>query len=360
MVREVLGMQDNKLSLKHRIRRDRKGITEFCKKCNKIYVYGTGDIAKRITELLKTEEIVISAYIVTNGMKKQEEYMGKKVYELGEIILADTDGIIVAVDGRKQPDVMETLNLSNLGNVNIYLQKSYFLFNGEEKKEEAYKGEVSKTSSFFHKYKELDAVGTMYLTDKRSGLHNYLNKYEFFLRGFKEQEITLLELGVYRGASLKMWGEYFKNARIIGVDIDENCLVYAGGNREVWIRDMELFESINDLRKLTPNIIVDDASHLWSHQIKSLILLFASLQSGGIYIIEDIENSFPNYAHLCADDAVFSTYEFLEAVSRCVAGYDVNCFVSGEIAEFRAEIDLLASEIECMSFIKGSCVIVKK
>jgi hypothetical protein len=40
------------------------------------------------------------------------------------------------------------------------------------------------------------------------------------------------------------------------------------------------------------DLIVDDGSHLTSHQIKSLELLRPKLKPGGIYILEDIHTSF--------------------------------------------------------------------
>ena len=43
---------------------------------------------------------------------------------------------------------------------------------------------------------ELDALASQYGTDKASDRHDYMRFYEFFLRPFKNDEFTLLELGV--------------------------------------------------------------------------------------------------------------------------------------------------------------------
>lgn len=80
---------------------------------------------------------------------------------------------------------------------------------------------------FFSEYKELNQIGRGHETDKSSLFHNYLNQYEFFLQKFKDKNFTLLELGVFRGSSVKMWRDYFENAKIVGVDINPHCLQYA-------------------------------------------------------------------------------------------------------------------------------------
>ena len=41
-----------------------------------------------------------------------------------------------------------------------------------------------------------------------------------------------------------------------------------------------------------PNVILDDGSHVASHQLESFKVLFPLLQDGGIYIIEDIHTSY--------------------------------------------------------------------
>ena len=147
-------------------------------------------------------------------------------------------------------------------------------------------------AGFFHEFHELDRIGTEECTDKCRYRHNYLQKYEFFLRDWKEKPLRLLELGVFKGGSERMWKRYFQRAQIFGVDIDEACRVYAEERIEIRIGDLSQDEMLESLKEIRPHIIVDDASHFWSHQIKALFALFPALPSGGIYILEDLETSF--------------------------------------------------------------------
>ena len=50
-------------------------------------------------------------------------------------------------------------------------------------------------------------------------LHEYHIIYNKFFSKIKNKKLNILEIGVADGSSLKAWSEYFKNSKIIGVDI---------------------------------------------------------------------------------------------------------------------------------------------
>ncbi len=219
----------------------------------------------------------------------------------------------------------------------------------------------SKCGSFFESYNLLDNIGEKYGTDKCSKYHDYLRKYEFFISKWKDQRFVLLELGVYKGASLKTLGEYFSSAEIIGVDIDRKCQSYEGENRKVVITDLSLWDNIIELAQYNPSIIIDDASHMWGHQIKALFALFPKLPSGGVYIMEDLGTSF----HCCDDvpyqDTPMSAYDLLSAIAEVVTSREfLRSDIHGREIEYISEqIEELASQIDMISFIHGSCVLIR-
>jgi len=55
-----------------------------------------------------------------------------------------------------------------------------------------------------------------YETDKIR--HGYLDVYDADRAPWIDKEITLLEIGVYRGGSLKLWRDYFPRGTIVGID----------------------------------------------------------------------------------------------------------------------------------------------
>lgn len=135
----------------------------------------------------------------------------------------------------------------------------------------------------------LDALGILNGTDKSSLNHDYLSHYERIIGDLRDEPVTLLEIGVFRGGSLAMWEEFMPNGRIVGVDINPACAQYAGDRREVEIGSQVDPEFIGNLgRRLNPHVVVDDGSHLADHVILTFRLLFPHLRPGGIYIVEDL------------------------------------------------------------------------
>jgi hypothetical protein len=95
-----------------------------------------------------------------------------------------------------------------------------------------------------------------------------------------------------------MWEEYFPNAEIIGIDIDEKCREFSGGRKRVLIGDQKDPEFIARLVKDTGgefDIIIDDGEHSEVAILTSLQLLLPHVASHGIYAVEDLVDT-PNVA----------------------------------------------------------------
>ncbi|WP_295219099.1 class I SAM-dependent methyltransferase [uncultured Brevundimonas sp.] len=172
--------------------------------------------------------------------------------------------------------------------------------------------------------KSLDEIGLEHRTDKASNHHDFLRFYDRRLSALRNHSFTLLEIGVYRGGSVRTWSEYFPNATIVGLDITEECVKYAGGNIHVRIGDAThtdfLFDVIQEFG--VPTVIVDDGSHRWDHQITTLQVLFPILRKGGVYIVEDLDTSFNGHLKSAPFDGLspISAFDYLVKLSRCVTG----------------------------------------
>ena len=135
------------------------------------------------------------------------------------------------------------------------------------------------------------ALGKIHKTDKIYH-HGYYRFYEDVLNKYRKKNINFLEIGMDTGESLNLWRDYFQKANIYGLEINQeykNDKIYVmKGNQN----------KINDLKKLVKitnecDVILDDGSHVPSHQLKSFNYLFENcLKKGGVYIIEDIETSY--------------------------------------------------------------------
>jgi hypothetical protein len=150
----------------------------------------------------------------------------------------------------------------------------------------------------------LDEIARQENTDKCSLYHGYANKYDFYLSSIKNSPVNILEIGILKGSSLKMWQRYFDKAKIYAVDIDESCKVHENERVKVLIgsqADEEFLTS--NLSGVEFDVIIDDGSHIPSHQIKSFETLFPLLKPGGLYIIEDVHTSY-SPAPIFADEKI--------------------------------------------------------
>ncbi|SRR5260221_2640674 len=156
----------------------------------------------------------------------------------------------------------------------------------------------------------LDELGILNGTDKASVWagepriiqgypHRYLPFYEQFLAPLRYEPLTLLEFGVERGASLKMWRDYFLKARIIGVD--KNPVFDVGERIEVVQSNQHNRE---DLERISGkygmfDIVIDDAGHDPDAQIFCFEYMVQQVKPGGFYILEDVAENEKVILYLC-------------------------------------------------------------
>jgi hypothetical protein len=148
------------------------------------------------------------------------------------------------------------------------------------------------------KKRRLNEWGLIFGTDKAFPAHThygrtYLDVYELYLGELQDSPITLLEMGVWAGKSLKTWRNFFPEATIIGLDINPAAKDHEGNGIRVEIMSQDDEEG---LRKLSQevggfDIIIDDASHINSLTIKSFEIAWPLVIPGGYYIIEDVGNT---------------------------------------------------------------------
>ena len=144
----------------------------------------------------------------------------------------------------------------------------------------------------------LDAIGLKHGTDKASVGHDYLNYYERLFAPLRSRPLTILEIGVLNGASLRTWREYFPNARIIGADIEPFARRFGQTGIEVEYMDQSNLEDlVRVASKYQPfDIVVEDGSHRWEHQITTLKTLFPFVRPGGLYVVEDLQTNYGDFA----------------------------------------------------------------
>ena len=127
-------------------------------------------------------------------------------------------------------------------------------------------------------------------TDKAHPKLYTSNVYENIFKTFKNSKISILEIGIRTGASLKLWSEYFLEAEIWGIDISDDGVVpeFINNSRiKIKYTDAYSDEFILNLG-LNFDIIIDDGPHSLNSQIFAVQNFTKMLNPGGFLFIEDI------------------------------------------------------------------------
>jgi len=209
-----------------------------------------------------------------------------------------------------------------------------------------------------HRDSELDQIGRKHGTDKSSHNHDYLRFYERFLSDRRLEKLKILEIGVFSGASLKVWEEYFTNSDVVGADIMVEKLKYGTERTTIEIIDQS---NVDDLVRLAVkhgpfDVIIEDGSHIWGHQILTLQTLFPYLRRGGIYIVEDLETNYGVHVASYRGNARVSCVEYLKQwLDLCVAEQFID--LAGIQDPFLRSYGRSASHL---TFTKHCCLIEKR
>jgi hypothetical protein len=204
----------------------------------------------------------------------------------------------------------------------------------------------------------LDALGLRFGTDKSSQVHDYLSFYEFFFKQIRDQELKLLEIGVYFGASLRLWKEYFPNGAIVGADINPDAKAYAEDRILIEIVDQSNIEELVALGvKHGPfDIVIEDGSHLWEHQLTTFKTLFPFLKNGGYYIAEDLHTNFGGMAFRYRGSSRISFMEYSKRLADLRVA-DNQIPISEEQDAF---LRTYGRNIEHLTYYRRACLIKKR
>jgi len=175
----------------------------------------------------------------------------------------------------------------------------------------------------------------------------YIDHYErYFPEITRYFDLKILEIGVKRGASLRMWQDYFYKAKIYGMDINSNCAHPTGTT--IFIGDQSKKEDLQAFKKkhgLGFDFIVDDGGHSTRQQITSFKCLWEAVEPRGLYVIEDLVTQYAKHKltkpeHL--DIPNITTMDFLYGLIDNINNEGV------------------ATDIDRMEFTKWQCFITKK
>lgn len=148
----------------------------------------------------------------------------------------------------------------------------------------------------------MEEIFLKYNTDKNSKFHNYTRQYEKLFENYRDCKLKVLEIGVYKGESLKAWKEFFTHEEtvVVGVDILEECKLCFENVEIGDSTDKEFMKMVHE--KYGPfDIIIDDGGHRNGQVIKTFEIMFPLLNDKGLYIVEDT---------VCFNDYSFMDHDY--------------------------------------------------
>jgi cephalosporin hydroxylase len=122
---------------------------------------------------------------------------------------------------------------------------------------------------------------------------HYFAIYERHFARFRDNPITMFEIGTGEGGSCRMWKQYFgPMCRIVTLDIADKKQFE---EKQIFVRtgdqsDPKFLKSLLD-EFGAPDIVLDDGSHLMPHINASFDVLFPAMRAG-TYLVEDLDGAY--------------------------------------------------------------------
>jgi len=136
----------------------------------------------------------------------------------------------------------------------------------------------------------LEKLFTEYESDK-CVLHNYNYLYGALFKDIKDSASRVMEVGTYKGASLRSWKSYFTTAEIYGIDIDPDT-VFVEPRINTMLADQNKIDSLGNVNKTWQHkydVVIDDGWHQPEASVFTMLAFVPQLGKGGIYVLEDID-----------------------------------------------------------------------
>lgn len=220
-------------------------------------------------------------------------------------------------------------------------------------------------------YEYLDQLALVAGTDKSSAFHNYTKVYADFFGPIRNDPLVFLEIGIYKGNSVKLWESYFPNATLYFIDNTPSYIEYFSKRSHYHFMDQTDWYTLHAFAKSVGgefDVILDDAGHSMVGQIGSFQTFFQYLKSGGLYIIEDLHSSYwQQYGgggtiqnpKSGPGTCVFYLQSLVDELNYTSA--KTECADDAKVpASLRQTLNYFQDQIDSIHFYKSVCLIRKK
>ena len=165
-----------------------------------------------------------------------------------------------------------------------------------KKKQFLYEKDLNFLFEYFNSDKGLSYTDQYVQPVKKNNIrieaHGYSSFYEKYFFPKKKNYCNILELGSFYGNAAAAMYFFFKNSKIYSGDIFPDLFRYKSERIKNFYIDTSEEKSINTFVKkqqIEFDIIIEDAGHFFKDQIISLFILFKTLKSKGLFVIEELD-----------------------------------------------------------------------
>jgi len=186
---------------------------------------------------------------------------------------------------------------------------------------------------------DLCLLGKKYPTDKcpynedgNLHKHAYTAIYNLLFSSIRYKFIRLGEIGILDNNSMKMWREYFPYAELYGYEWEDILLERAREDKLLntnYIKmDISDCHSIEEgLEPMMFDVLIDDSTHQFEHQINFINTACKYVASGGMLIVEDIfinadEEKYRKRLHHLREYFSSATFIFAEHILKYSPGWN--------------------------------------
>jgi len=163
-----------------------------------------------------------------------------------------------------------------------------------------YMDRMVQAASFCAAGAERNRLYDIFIKNSDGSIHKWHHYFQIYHRHFSKyvgRKANILEIGVFRGGSLKMWKKYFgRKATIYGLDIDPAAMRYADPKNgiHVFIGDQSDRAFMRDLMEKLPkiDIVIDDGGHTTKQQINTFLECYGKMADDGVYCCEDLHTNY--------------------------------------------------------------------
>jgi hypothetical protein len=187
----------------------------------------------------------------------------------------------------------------------------------------------------------------------------YFAVYDQYFEKYRNTSPVFVEVGVYKGGSIKSWIDYFgPNAKIYGIDIAplidkvEGASIILGdqSSGEFWDKTLPIIGDID--------CFLDDGGHTMEQQIITFLKVWPKIKNGGVFICEDTHTSYyPGHGGSYKNSMNKNSTTFIEFAKQLIDGL--------HLAHFQTAHDLsplimdMVKDIGQISFYDSMVVFVK-